>query len=207
MDKDTEQEIAEGLKEGDRQAWLKLYDAYAERVWQNIARLMGSDCPAVADVVQETFLAAARSAKNFNPRRGSLWIWLCGIAKRQIALYYRNRDPKIVLAQAKLWWTSLDVQKDDWIDARSVPPPEILEARELATLVRHTLSELSDEYRSLLLAKYVEGQPIDKIANDMDYSSIAVTSKLARARKTFRVAFRKLIQSETDVRMCCYDDK
>ena len=200
MDKDTEREIAKALQEGDRQAWLLLYEAYAERVWQNIARLMGSDYPAVADVVQETFLAAVRSAMNFNPHRGSLWIWLCGIAKRQVALYYRKRDPKIVLAQAKLWWTSLDGQKDDWIDARSVPPPEILEARELATLVRHTLNELSDEYRALLLAKYVDDQSVNKIANDMDYNSIAVTSKLARARKAFLITFRKLIQSGPDVK-------
>ena len=198
MDKNTEQEIAKGLQEGDRQAWLLLYEAYAESVWKNIARLMGFDCPAVPDVVQETFLAAARSAKNFDSRRGSLWIWLWGIAKRQIALYYRKQDPKIVLAQAKSWWDSLDGQKVDWIDVSSVPPPEVLEARELAALVRCTLSQLSAEYQTLLLAKYVDGQPVKKIANDMECSSVAVTSRLARARKTFRAAFMKLIQSAPD---------
>ena len=78
MDKDTEQEIAKGLQEGDRLAWLQLYETYAERVWQNVARLMGYDCQGVPDVMQETFLAASRSAKNFDPRRGSLWIWLWG---------------------------------------------------------------------------------------------------------------------------------
>jgi len=82
MDKDPEQEIAKGLQDGDRAAWLKLYETYADHVWQNVARLMGYACPAVPDVVQETFLAAARSAKKFDFRRGSLWIWLCGIAKR-----------------------------------------------------------------------------------------------------------------------------
>jgi len=51
------------------------------------------------------------------------------------------------------------------------------------------------EYQTLLLAKYVDGQPASKIANDMDCSSIAVTSKLARARKAFRKAFKELIQS------------
>ena len=195
MDKNTEQEIAKGLQEGDRQAWLLLYEAYAEGVWQNIARFMGYDCSAVADVMQETFLAAARSAKNFDPRRGSLWIWLSGIGRRQIALYYRKQDPKTILARAKKWWASLDGEKIDWIDANSVPPPEVLEARELAALVRTTLMRLSVEYQTLLLAKYVDGQPASKIANDMDCSSIAVTSKLARARKAFRKAFKELIQS------------
>lgn len=82
MHKDRGREIAEGLQIGDRQAWLKLYEAYAESIWNNVARLMGFDSPAVADVVQETFLVAARSAKNFDHNRGSLWAWLWGIARR-----------------------------------------------------------------------------------------------------------------------------
>lgn len=195
MHKNTEREIAKGLQQGDRRAWLQLYEAYAESVWKNVARLMGFDCPAVADVVQETFLAAARSAKNFDPRRGSLWMWLWGIARRQIALYYRKQDPKSLLAQAKSWWVSLDGQKVDWINANSDTPPEVLEARELAGLVRFALSQLPDEYQTLLLAKYVDGQSVKEMANNMECSSVAVTSKLARARKAFRAAFRKLTQS------------
>ncbi|HUV41217.1 MAG TPA: sigma-70 family RNA polymerase sigma factor [Sedimentisphaerales bacterium] len=198
MDKDTEREIAKGLQEGDRSAWLQLYEAYAESVWQNIARFMGYGCPAVADVVQETFLAAARSAKNFDPRRGSLWIWLWGIGRRQIALYYRKQDPKIILIRVKKWWASLDGEKIDWINAREDTPPEVLEAHELAVLVRFALIKLPDEYQTLLLAKYVDGQSVNKIAEDLDCSPVAVTSKLARARKTFRRAFSRLIQSTPD---------
>jgi len=198
MDRDTEREIAKGLQEDERWAWLQLYEAYGESIWQNIARLMGYDCPAVADVVQETFLAAARSAKKFDSRRGSLWIWLWGIARRQIALYYRKQDPKIVLAQAKSWWASLDGQKIEWINAREDTPSEVLEARELAGLIRFALIKLPDEYQTLLLAKYVDGKSVNKIAEDMDCSPVAVTSKLARARKTFRVAFSRLIQSTPD---------
>ena len=198
MDKDTEQEIAKGLQEGDRSAWLQLYETYAERIWQNVARLMGYECQGIPDVVQETFLAAARSGNNFDPHRGSLWIWLWGIAGRQIALYYRKQDPKIVLAQAKSWWTSLDNQNIGWINSKEETPQEVLAARELADLVRFALVKLPDEYQALLLAKYVDGQSVNKIANDMDCSLVSVTSKLARARKTFRRAFAKLIQSTPD---------
>jgi len=198
MDKATEREIAKGLRQGDRSAWLGLYEAYAERIWQNIARLMGYNCPAVGDVLQETFLAAARSAKNFDPRRGSLWIWLWGIAQKQIALYYRKQNPKIVLTHAKSWWSSLDGEKVEWINATSDTPPEVLEARELADLVQFALIQLPSEYQDLLLAKYVDGQSINEIAQDADCIPDAVSSKLARARKAFRVAFGKLIQSAPD---------
>lgn len=195
MDKNTEREIAKGLQEGNRQAWLSLYEAYAEPVWRNISRLVGCDSAAVADIVQETFLAAARSARDFKPHRGSLWVWLWTIAKRQVALYYRKQKPNILLSQAQEWWTALDGAKFDWIDAKADMPPDILQSQELAILVRCTLRQLPPEYQALLLAKYVDGQPADRIAERMNCSPAAVRSKLARARKAFRKAFKKMTHS------------
>jgi RNA polymerase sigma-70 factor (ECF subfamily) len=195
LGKNTEREIAKGLQKGNRQAWLRLYEAYAEPVWKNIARLMGDNSAAVSDVVQETFLAAARSAKNFDPDRGSLWVWLWVIANRQVALYYRKQKSNPVLAQAQNWWNALDGEKLDWIDAKTDAPPDILQSRQLATLVRRALSEQPAEYQALLLAKYVDSHPIDRIAEQMGCSSVAVRSKLARARKAFQKAFRKIIRS------------
>lgn len=195
LDKNTERQIAKGLQEGNRQAWLRLYEAYAEAVWKNTARLMGNNSAAVADIVQETFLAAARSAKNFDPDRGSLWVWLWTIANRQVALYYRKQKPDTILVQSQRWWTSLDGEKIDWIDAKTDAPPDILQSRELATLVRYALSKLTPEYQTLLLAKYVDSRPVDVIAQQMNCSSVAIRSKLARARKAFQKAFKKIINS------------
>jgi len=200
MDKNTEREIAQGLQQGNRQAWLKLYEAYAEQVWRNISRLTGGDSAAVADIVQETFLAAARSARNFRPDRGTLWVWLWTIARRQVALYYRKQKPEIVLSRVRQWWTSLDGEKFDWIDAKADMPPDILESQELAVLVRCTLAELSGDYQTLLLAKYVDGQPAGQIAGQMDCSEVAIRSKLARARKAFRKAFKRITNSTPKAR-------
>ena len=200
MDKDTERDIAKGLQEGDRQAWLRLYEAYAESVWRNISRLTGGDSAIVADIVQETFLAAARSAGNFNPSRGSLWVWLWTIARRQVALYYRKQKPEILLSRSLQWWTSLDGEKLDWIDAKADMPPDILESQELAVLVRLALSELPGDYQILLLAKYVDNQPAEQIAGQMDCSKVAIRSKLARARKAFRKAFNRITSSAPKAR-------
>ena len=200
MDKNTERKIAQGLQQGDRQAWLRLYEMYAEPVWRNISRLVGGDSTTVADLVQETFLAAARSARNFRSDRGTLWVWLSTIARRQVALYYRKQKPEIVLSQARQWWTGLDGEKFDWIDAKADMPPDILESQELAALVRCTLSELPGDYQTLLLAKYVDNQPAERIAGQMNCSEVAVRSKLARARKTFRKAFNRTIRSTPEKR-------
>jgi RNA polymerase sigma-70 factor (ECF subfamily) len=192
MDRPTETEIARGLRHGNRDAWLALYDLYAEKVWRNVARLMGSDSASVADIMQETFLAAARSASNFNPRRGSLWVWLWTIAKRQVALHYRKCQQRSALVQARMWWMSLNGQKEDWLRGDERPPAEVLESDELAELVRSAIEELPAEYQVLLMAKYVDGAAIDQIADQVKGSRMAVRSKLARARKAFREAFKRL---------------
>ncbi len=200
MDKNTEIKIAKGLQQSNRLAWLQLYEAYAEPVWRNISRLTGGDSAAVADIVQETFLAAARSARKFNPDRGTLWVWLWTIARRQVALYYRKQKPQIVLSRARQWWAGLDGEKFDWIDAKADMPPDILESQELAVLVRLALNELPGDYQTLLLAKYVDNQPAERIAGQMDCSETAVRSKLARARKAFRKAFKRITSSASNAR-------
>lgn len=193
MDKSAEQEIARGLQEGSRGAWLQLYDAYAEVLWRNVSRLVGADSAAVADIVQETFLAAARSARHFKPHRGSLWVWLWTIARRQVALYYRKQKRNPALSQAHNWWVGLDGEKYGWIDARADMPPDVLQSQELAALVRHALSKLPSEYQTLLLAKYVDGQPTGRIAELAGCSETAVRSKLARARKAFQKTFKRMV--------------
>jgi RNA polymerase sigma-70 factor (ECF subfamily) len=190
MDKNTEQEIAEGLQKGDRQAWLQLYEAYAGPVWRNISRITGGETAVIADLVQETFLAAARSAHNFNAKRGTLWVWLWTIARRQIALYYRKQKPQVVLNQSNQWWAGLDGDKFDWIDAKADMPSDILESKELALLVRLALSRLPGDYQTLLLSKYVDNRSAEQIAVQMGCSEAAVRSKLARARTAFRNVFK-----------------
>jgi len=190
MDKNVEKAIAQGLQQGSQQAWLQLYEAYVGPVWRNISRLTGGDSAVIADLVQETFLAAARSARNFNTDRGTLWVWLWAIARRQIALYYRKQKPKVVTHLAHKWWASLGSEKLDWIDAKADMPLDILESKELALLVRLALSRLPGDYQTILLSKYVDNRSAEQIAGQMGCSEAAVRSKLARARTAFRNVFK-----------------
>jgi len=193
MDKHTHNTIVRGLQQGDRQAWLMLYDAYAQRIWMNVARFMTYDSSAVADVVQETFLAAARSAGAYDGQRGSLWVWLWAIARRQIALYYRREQSRLRLEQARYWWGALDTSSIETLQQMGTPVQH-LESEELGALVRHSLSRLPADYQVLLLAKYADDASVDQIAEQLQGTREAIRSKLARARKAFRRVFLQLTQ-------------
>ena len=191
MDETQQRELARGLREGRTEAWNALYDAYAAPVWQAVARLMGPGSSDVADVVQETFLAAARSAGSYDPSRGPLWLWLLGVARKHVAIHYRKQARADRIHHAAEWLAEVHPQVMRWLENREEQPPDALAAAELSTLVRAALTELPEDYAALLAAKYLDGESVDAIAATHRCSSAAIRSKLARAREAFRGAFAR----------------
>jgi RNA polymerase sigma-70 factor (ECF subfamily) len=189
MDDQQQREVARGLRAGRSDAWRALYEAYAERVWRSVALVMGPGSADVADVVQETFLAAARSAGSYDPSRGCLWLWLWGIARRHVAMHYRRQARHDRLKAAGSWLAAGDGQVLRWLEGREQAPPDALATAELATLVRAALAELPPDYETMLTAKYLDGESVEQIAVRLQLTTTAVRSKLARARQAFREAF------------------
>lgn len=181
MDENQERDVARAQAAGDPDAWRALYDAYAVRVWRSVARLMGPCAADVADVVQETFLAAARSARAYDPARGTLWVWVWGIARVHVALHYRKLDRLHRVRERLAANGSLARHLDGRADGLAVA--------EVAALVRATLTELPADYEMLLTAKYLDGESVEAIAARERTTDGAVRSKLARARQAFRQAF------------------
>lgn len=189
MDDPREQEVARGLLAGKTEAWRALYDMYARRVWRSVARTMGHESSEVADVVQETFLAAARSARSYDASRGSLWVWLSGIARNHVALHFRKQSRQHRLVKQGDRSAAARVQITHWLQNREAPPGDALDGAELSAMVRSTLSALPADYETLLTAKYLDGATVEQIAGLENRSSVAVRSRLARARRAFRRAF------------------
>jgi RNA polymerase sigma-70 factor (ECF subfamily) len=194
LNRDEERQVVAGLRAGDRDAWLRLYDAYAERLWQHVARLSGGRSDAVADVLQSTLLAAAQSARTFDPDRGTLWLWLCGVARNQLALFFRRSgtrrqagDSPGDTAAANTWqrWTTGAI--DD--------PSVQLGSQELADLVRRGLANLSEDYQTILLARHVDGHTAERIASDTGTTGQAVRAKLVRARLALQQQLSRLAPS------------
>lgn len=183
-----EQAVFRNLRDGDRNAWTTLYDRYSEDVWRYVARLIGPDAAAVADVVQEVFLAAARGARRFDPDRGTPWGWLAGIAHHQSAAYWRERG-RTARLQALLESGQTDLRR---LLDHAEPVDDLLQRRELIDVVRLVLAELPSDYAVLLMAKYQEERTLDELAEQLGGSVDAVKSKLARARREFKSKFEKL---------------
>lgn len=191
VDDQRERLIAQGLREGKTDAWQALYDAYAERVWRGVARLLGPQRAEVADVVQETMMAAARSARTYDPSRGSLWPWLWGIAYNHVAMHLRKADQQQRLAKAIAALTANSDQGLRWFEGKDPSPPAAASAAEMAELVRAALTSLSADHALVLTARYLDGDSVADIARQERSTESAIRSKLARARQAFREVFAK----------------
>lgn len=169
--------LAESLRTGNSEAWQALYDQYSVRLWRFVARLLGPDSHSVADAVQETFLAAAASARRFDPQRGSLWNWLAGIAHHQVTQHWRR---------VRIRRTDPDEpQFDDSPGAGSAPESRLFQA-ESVTRIRLVLTRLPADYAALLVAKYAEELSLAEMVELFGGSLEAVRSRLARARQEFK---------------------
>lgn len=191
MPDSTDNQIAGGLREADSDAWNALYEAYFDDVWRWVARLIGSESADVGDIFQETFLSAARSAASYDPARGSLRLWLTGIARNHVSAYYRalQRDHRI-RPDGDLG-ADAAARMRQWLDNRHPDPPEALDSAETVTLVRSAVARLPVDYQELLIARYCDEASNKQIAQSSGSSLEAIRSKIARARRAFRRVFGK----------------
>lgn len=197
LDEPDQQAVICGLRLGDRDAWSALYDGYSADIWRYVARLVGPE--AVADIVQETFLAAARSARQFDPQRGSLWAWLSGIAHHQCSIYWRQIN-KIQRLKELIETRADELRR--WLET-SDPADEPWARLELADAVRGVLADLPPDYSALLTAKYLDERTLEQLSRESGGTIDAVKSKLARARREFRARMEILVREPTVRRNDC----
>jgi RNA polymerase sigma-70 factor (ECF subfamily) len=133
----------------------------------------------VEDVLQETFLAAWRSARRYRPQ-GAAGGWLWGIARRQAAAMLRRRGPAALVLPAVVA-----------ADGQAAPDPAeaALSRAELAAAVT-ALGPPGGPDREIWRLLYVEDRPVAEVAELMGIPAGTVKSRAHRARRLLRAALR-----------------
>lgn len=190
-----EQALIRGLRTGSREAWAALYQRYSVDIWRYVARLVGPDAGAVADIVQESFLAAAGSARTFDGARGTLWAWLSGLAHHHVQAYWRKLERTRRFAPL----SSVEEAAAQRMFDPATQWEELFERRRLAELVRYILSQLPEDYAALLTGKYLDGRSLEDLTLSHGGTTDSLKSKLARARREFRERFDRVKNDESSL--------
>ena len=169
-----EPELIRRSRGGSREAFGQLVSRYQAPVYRVVRGILGNPSES-EDVAQEVFLKAYANLAKFRGESG-FFTWLYRIAVNE-ALRARKRR---TFANA------------DALPEVEAPPPAPSEedAPTLATLEK-LLRKLSDEFRSIVVLRDIEGLTYSDIAETLEIPIGTVESRLFRARQELRVLWRK----------------
>jgi RNA polymerase sigma-70 factor (ECF subfamily) len=173
-------ELLDAARSGDRRALELLFARHQARVYRFGRKMCGDEGDA-QDVLQETFIAAARTLPSFRGA-SSVSTWLYTIA-RSFCIKHR-RTSKFAPTHVE----SLDQDPDG---AHQVPhpdrsPEEIASGRQLQGVLDAAIDALEPMYREVLILRDVEGLSAPEVAEALDLTVEAVKSRLHRARLMVR---------------------
>lgn len=164
---------------GDREAFGALVEQYRDNVYRLAYRMCGNAYDA-DEAAQEAFVAAWRALPNFR-----------GDAKFSTWLYRLTTNAAIdVMRREKRHQTVGDGEMVDLADDAD-SPQETVERTEQQEAVQKALATLSEEYREVLLLRYMEELDYAEIADVLQLPSGTVKSRINRAKAALKTALLK----------------
>jgi RNA polymerase sigma-70 factor (ECF subfamily) len=159
---------------GDPAAVRQVLDQTGAVVYGFVLARLAGDEEAAADVVQETYLQAMRSAGSFRAE-AALTTWLCAIARHVLARHYARERRQERARSGLVAVGHLEPAGDAEVEAA--------ESRQQLMVA---LGRLPVVHRQVLVLKYLDGRSVDEIAGELGRSRVQVQSLLQRARDGLR---------------------
>jgi RNA polymerase sigma factor (sigma-70 family) len=165
---------------GDPHAFARLYDRYDRPCFQFVRRMLGAaHADAAEDVHQDAWIAVARNAAEFDPRRASFRAWLFTIARHKVWDHFRRQ--KIVPLAAG--------QDEAAMVADPGPTPlEHVVSREQAERLIAAVEALPLEQRGAFVMHADGGLSLEEIAQATGVAVETAKSRLRYARARLRQA-------------------
>ncbi|MBR4953960.1 MAG: sigma-70 family RNA polymerase sigma factor [Oscillospiraceae bacterium] len=179
MTDELELQTIEKVRRGDADAFGYLVEKHQKLVYNLALKMLGNPEDA-EDAAQEAFIKAYRSIESFR-----------GESKFSVWLYKLTNNVCLDMLRKKREATvSLSVEDENGGDDAEIEiadgrfsPDEVYEKKEMREALRKGLSELEDDFRSVLVLREVNGLSYDEIAQTLSLDPGTVKSRIFRARK------------------------
>jgi RNA polymerase sigma-70 factor (ECF subfamily) len=172
-----QQQLCQRILSGDEAALRTLYKAITPKLRSYFLSKLDSTQD-VEELMQDTLLAFLDALPLFN-HQSSVWTFIVGIAKHEVADYYRKRYAKKVIKSLPLLSDLYDQQLHSSDET----------AIELRLAIKRVYEQLAPKQKLILQLKYEQGLSVTAISKQLGLSTKATESLLFRSRLAFQKAY------------------
>lgn len=160
-------------------------DTYADYLY-NYAIVRVNDTEIAKDLVQETFFAGLKSAKNYKGDATER-TWLIAILKRKVIDHYRKINSKKGKAEVRINYSKNSESEGDWLEEQVADPfskqeNSVLENEELGLAIQECIGKLPKKQAAVFTMKTVQGISTEDICNELGINPSNLWVMIHRAR-------------------------
>ncbi len=181
--------LALRLKKGDPDAFAEVYDTYVDALYRFIYFKVPSRQDA-EDITAEVFMKAWQFASNADEDIENIRAFLYRIARNAVIDFYRKNAKRDFLPSDEALAEVADDHQASLLEAVEIK----LEVESMEQLLR----KLKDEYREVIILRYVEELSMAEIAAVLNKSKGSIRVILHRALKVARELADKMPSAKTD---------
>jgi RNA polymerase sigma-70 factor, ECF subfamily len=187
----TDATLIEFTLKGDEQAFAELVRRYQAAVWGTVYRTLGNSSEN-EDAVQEVFMRAYTSLRNFNCKY-PFGPWILRIATNYCIDQLRRKRVR----KCKLW-TELTESEQARMLAAVSPGGDYGHAAaynpdHFEDVARVLLNELGPKHRTAFVLRELEGHSYEEVAKALGTSEVAARVRVSRARAEVQQKLRKYL--------------
>lgn len=187
--------LVQSAREGDLDSFNRLILEYQNMAFNLAARMLNDDVSA-EDVTQVAFISAYRNLDNF--RGGSFRAWVLKMVSNACLDELRRRKRRPTTSLEPINEDDEEIESPAWLADPTSSPEEQVEKSELERAVQSCITNLPEEFRSVVLMVDVEGLDYQEVSDAVGKPLGTIKSRLARARLKIRdclQSYRELLPS------------
>lgn len=182
---DNGESLVRQAKEGDKQAFAQLYEAYFDRVYRYVALKIGDRIEA-EDMTQQVFVKAYQSLPNFSWQGKPVSAWFFRIAHNLVVDHLRRKEKRPA------------VPLNEFLTAGDDDPVEMVEHAFDAEQLSLAMQQLTAAQREVVSLRFAAGLSVAEVARVMGRSQGAVKalqhSAIVALRKIFAVKSNEKVE-------------
>jgi RNA polymerase sigma-70 factor, ECF subfamily len=172
IDREVE-DLVRRAKDGDGEAFARLYDGYVDQVFCYILRRV-RDRQLAEDLTSDVFLRAYRSMPRFTWQGVDIGAWFTTIARNRVTDHFKS-------ARARLERPTEEVRVEDAEELGRDDPEQAALHGDMAAALGQALDDLTTDHREILELRFVQGLTVAECAHVMERTDGAIKALQYRA--------------------------